>query len=269
MKVEEVSFDSYNAKIRGELYIPSVERSFGLVICHGFDKRGFQEFPLYRQLARKACERGYASLAFDFRGCGKSTGKFDYGTGEQRDLRSAIDYLVSRSDVFSDSVFVVGHSLGGAVALYAAQGDGRVKGLALWATPHDYAYFVKKFITRNRGWLSYYVFLLSSYVDIIIDTSRFFHLEVYGISLKPRYVREKMMKLNESEAVSKVNVPILIAVGSDDKFVSVEETQILFSVAKQPKQLLIIPSVGHAFQGKEDEVINKTIAWFDELKTKV
>lgn len=238
------------------------------MVCHGFDKRGFRGLPLYRQLARKACEGGYASLAIDFRGCGESTGKFDYGIGEQQDLRSAIDYLASRREVLSDSIFVVGHSLGGAVALYATQGDGRVKGLALWATPHDHAYNVKKFITRNRGRLSYYVFLLSSYIDTIVDTSRLFHLEVYGISLRPRYVREKMMRLNESEVVSKLNVPILVVVGSDDKFVSVEETKILFSAAEEPKQLLIIPSVGHAFQGKEDEVINKTIAWFDKLKNK-
>lgn len=269
LKVEEVSFDSYEAKIRGELYIPSAERSPSLVVCHGFDKRGFRGLPLYRQLARKACERGYASLVFDFRGCGESSGKFDYGIGEQQDLRFAIDYLASRREVFSDSIFVVGHSLGGAVALYAIQGDGRVRGLALWGTPHDHAYNVRKFIVRNRGWLSYYVFLLSSYLDVVVDMSRFFRLEVYGISLRPRYVREKMMRLNESEVVSKVGVPILVMVGSEDKFVSVEETQILFSAAGEPKQLLIIPSMGHAFQGKEDEVINKTIAWFDELKTKV
>ena len=38
-------------------------------------------------------KKGYTTLRFNFRGAGKSGGRFDNGTGEQNDLIAAIDYL--------------------------------------------------------------------------------------------------------------------------------------------------------------------------------
>jgi len=213
----------------------------------------------------KACESGFVSLVFDFRGCGESGGEFDYGWSEQLDLRAAIDYLTSRREVVSDSVFVVGHSLGGAVALYVAQTEKRIKGVALWATPHDHAYNVKQFITRTRGRLSYYLFLLISYVDAVVDVSRLFSLHVYGITLRPRAVRQKLMRLKESEVVKKLeNLSLLIVNGSRDPIVELEEAKINFEAAKKPKELAVIESANHAFQGKEEETIEKTTTWLNK-----
>lgn len=38
-------------------------------------------------------EEGYTTLRFNFRGIGRSEGFFDNGTGEQEDLKSAVNYL--------------------------------------------------------------------------------------------------------------------------------------------------------------------------------
>ena len=269
LRVESVNFDSDNAKIQGELYLPEEEASpsLGLIICHGFDKRGFRGFDIFRRLAVKASESGFVSLVFDFRGCGGSTGEFDYGWGEQQDLKAAIDFLTYRGEVVSDSVFVVGHSLGGAVALYVAQTEKRIKGVALWATPHDHAYNVKRFITRTRGRLGYYLFMLVSYIDAVVNVSRFLSLHVYGITLRPRDVRQKLMKLKESEVVTKLeNVSLLIVNGSGDRIVGLEEAKINYESAKEPKELVVIESANHAFQGREEETIEKTTTWLNKQK---
>ena len=113
--------------------------------------QGFHTLRVYDQLAEEACKRGFIAVLFDFRGVGKSSGGFDYGIGEQRDVRCMLDYLGSRPEVLSDSIFIVGHSLGGAVSLYALQDETRVRGLVLWAVPKNHDYNVRKFVARMKG----------------------------------------------------------------------------------------------------------------------
>ena len=277
MRVEEVSFESKDAKIRGKLYVPDETPAPALIVCHGFDKRGFRGYEIFEQMAKAACENGFVSLVFDFRGCGRSTGVFGYGWGEQEDLEAAIDFLASRLEANSNSVYVVGHSLGGAVALYVAEKDKRLKGVVLWATPHDHAYNIKRFITRTRGRLGYYLFLLLSYVDVVVPVSRLFSLRVYGVVLRPRDVRRRLMRLRESEVLARLeNVPVLIVDGSDDKIVGLEEAKMNFEAARtKRKELVVIESAkpvafhgseeevtaSHVFQGKEEETIDRTLSW--------
>jgi len=262
LKIETLNFESKDAKIYGELHIPNKTPAPILIICHGFDKRGFRGHEIFNKLAKTACENGFVSLVFDFRSCGSSTGEFDYGWGEQEDLSEAVNYLASRPDTNPNLICIVGHSLGGAVALYVAQKDKRIKSVALWATPHDHAYNVKKFITMTRGRLSYYLFLLVSYMDSVVNMPKFFNLHVYGITLRPRDVRRKLMKLKESEAVKTLmNTSILIVIGNTDPFVSVEEAKIIYAAANEPKKLVVIESANHVFQGKEEGIIKETLTW--------
>jgi alpha/beta superfamily hydrolase len=283
LRVETVSFDSAdNVKVHGELYLPdkAPAPAPGLIICHGFDRRGYRGYDIFTQLSQKVCENGFVSLVFDFRGCGQSTGQFDYGWGEQNDLKAAVDYIASRKDVMSDSIFVVGHSLGGAVAVYVAKGDKRIKGIALWSTPHDHAFNVKRFIIRERGRLGYYLFMLVSYIDTAANVSRWFSWRVYGIKLRPRYVRTKLMKLRESEVLKRLKgITILIVNGDGDQLTPLGEAKINYEAASAPKELVIIESAkhmfedkeqqaiaSHVFQGREEEAIQKTAAWLNKAK---
>jgi len=267
VKIEETSIQCGETGLYGQLYIPDAVPAPGLLICHGLNARGSSGLRLYARLAETACRSGFVSLMFDFRGVGRSTGNFDYGIGEQEDVKCALDYLASRPEVAPNQVFIVGHSLGGAVSIYAVQNEKRVKGLVLWSTPKNHDYNVKKFVRRTRGKLGICLFLFFSYLDKVFDVSRLFTLEVYGVNLRPRYVREKLMKLHESEALSKLhNVPLLIVIGSNDNIVGVDEAQENFASANEPKSLLIIDSADHIYKGKEEELIAKTIDWINKWK---
>lgn len=261
LKTEEVWINCEDVRIYGALYLPDSVPAPALLICHGMNIQGFHLLKIYTQLARTACENGFVSLIFDFRGVGKSSGKFDYGFGEQDDVKCAIRYLASRPEVIPNMIFVAGHSLGGAVSLYAVQNEKSVKGLVLLSTPKNHNYNVKKFITRTKGKLGLYLFLLFSLVDKIFDVSRLFKLEVYGVSLRPRCVRERLMTLNECEIVSKLRIPILVVVGSYDEIVGVDEAQEIYRSANEPKNLLIIEGADHIYKGKEKELITKTLDW--------
>lgn len=262
MKTEQTWIQCGNARLHGELYIPYRVPAPALLICHGLNARGSSGLRLYARLAENACKNGFVSFVFDFRGVGKSTGRFDYGFGEQEDLKCALNYLSSRPEVLPNGIFIVGHSLGGAVSIYAVQNETRVKGLVLWSTPKNHNYNVKKFIKRSRGRLGLCLFFFFSYLDKVFDVSKLFKLEVYGVTLRPRYVRGKLMKLHESEAVTKLhNTPLLIVIGEADNIVEVDEAQEIYNSAKEPKTLLIIEGADHIYKGKEQELIGKTIEW--------
>jgi pimeloyl-ACP methyl ester carboxylesterase len=74
-------------------------------------------------------------LRFDYAGCGESTG--DYGEGGLDSLieqtRVVLDYALDIDYVDINRVSLLGHSLGGAVALLTAAQDRRVKTLLLWS----------------------------------------------------------------------------------------------------------------------------------------
>jgi alpha/beta superfamily hydrolase len=266
VKTEEVRIDCEDARLYGEVYMPEVRRAPALLVCHGLNARGFHQLKIYSQLAKVACEEGFVTLVFDFRGVGKSEGSFDYGVKEQKDVKCAVNYLASRQDVFNDRIYVVGHSLGGAVSLYALQNEKRVKGLVLWSVPKNHDYNVRKFVRNTRGKLGLYAFLALSRIDKLFNVSRIFKLQVYGVDLRPKDVREKLMKLDECEAASKMKgIPLLVINGEDDTIVGTDEAEAVYNSANDPKSLLIIKSTDHIFRGKEDEVVQKTIDWMENL----
>lgn len=266
MKTEQTWIQCGNTKLYAELRIPGTIPAPAVLICHGMNAQGFHSLRLYDRLAKAIFEAGFVSLVFDFRGVGKSEGKFDYGSGEQEDVKCMLDYLALRPEVLPKSIFVVGHSLGGAVSLCALQNETRVKGLVLWSTPKNHNFNVRKFVKRTRGKLGLYAFLILSRVDGLFSVSKLFKLEVYGVSLRPRHVREKLMKLDECTAVSKLSIPVLVVIGESDIIVGVDEAQEIYKSANEPKSLVILESADHIYKGKEQELITKTIEWIIELQ---
>jgi alpha/beta superfamily hydrolase len=266
VKTEEIRIDCEDAKLYGKVYAPEAKRAPALLVCHGLNARGFHQLKIYSQLAKVACEKGFVTLVFDFRGVGKSDGSFDYGVKEQKDVKCAVNYLASRQDVINDRIYVVGHSLGGAVSLYTLQNEKRVRGLVLWSVPKNHDYNVRKFVKNTRGKLGLYTFLVLSRIDKLFTVSRIFKLQVYGVNLRPKDVREKLMKLDECKAASKMKgIPLLVINGEDDKIVGTDEAEAVYNSANDPKSLLILKSTDHIFSGKEDELIQKTIEWIENL----
>lgn len=267
MKKETTRLQCENALLYCELRVPDIIPAPALLICHGMNAQGFHALRVYNQLAEEACKRGFIAFLFDFRGAGKSTGRFEYGIGEQQDVRCLLDYVASRPEVLPGSIFIVGHSLGGAVSLYALQDEKRVRGIVLWSVPKNHDYNVRKFIARTKGRRGLWSFLILAGVDRIFDVSRFYKFEVYGIDLRPKDVREKLMTLDECRAISKLHdMPVLIVIGDSDKIVGEDEAREVFNSANEPKSLLKIESADHTFRGKESELVAATVEWIEKLK---
>ena len=70
---------------------------------------------------------GYATVRFNFRGVGRSSGAFNHGIGEQRDVEAVLEHF---HRLYPDaSIMIGGFSFGAKVGLLVASRDERVSGV--------------------------------------------------------------------------------------------------------------------------------------------
>ena len=151
---------------------------------------------------------GFSVLAIDYRGFGKSAGEVPSEVSVYEDAQAAWNYLkATRPD---SKRFVVGHSLGGAVAVDLVRRNPDAAGLVLEATFTSIADMVKE---------SKWGFLPMGY----LITQRFDALE----------------KIRE------VKVPTLFTHGTADSIVPTHMSRTLFEASQAPKKLLIVEGGSH------------------------
>lgn len=107
------------------------------VLCHGITADR-EEDGVFTRLAESLGEAGIPSFRFDFRGHGKSGGKFPELTigGEAQDLAGALDFLKGRG--YARFAVVAASFAGGAASLVVPRRQD-VAALVLWNAVVDYA----------------------------------------------------------------------------------------------------------------------------------
>ena len=97
----------------------------GVVLLHGaFDYAG-----AFDALSPRLAERGFAALAYDQRGFGETATRGRWGSGAKmaRDVAAAVAFL--RTRIADGPIFLIGESMGGAIAVRAA-GSGLLPNVA-------------------------------------------------------------------------------------------------------------------------------------------
>lgn len=125
---------SAGVALEASLALP-VGAGAGVVVCHPHPLYGGDMDNPLVLTARDACHRaGAATLRFNFRGTGRSTGHHDHGNGERDDVRAALAALGKRLPVGA-TIALAGYSFGAAMAAAVAAAGDRLGGLALIAPP--------------------------------------------------------------------------------------------------------------------------------------
>lgn len=90
------------------------------LVCHPHPQYGgtMHTKAVYRT-ARAFLDAGCCVLRFNFRGVGRSAGRFDSGRGELDDARAALDWLRQRNP--QQPIFLAGFSFGSYIALRLAE----------------------------------------------------------------------------------------------------------------------------------------------------
>lgn len=109
--IENVRIPVQHGALEGEVFIPRGPHRGWLIFTHPHPLYGgsFRQ-PLVVQVCQMGVEEGWASLRFNFRGVGASTGSFSGGVGEVQDLHQAICWLKDTRGV--QNPLVGGYSFG-------------------------------------------------------------------------------------------------------------------------------------------------------------
>jgi pimeloyl-ACP methyl ester carboxylesterase len=161
---------------------------------------------------------GFDVIAYDNRAHGNSGGEAcTYGFYEKEDLQRVLD------QVRPGPILLIGHSLGAAVALQAAAVDSRITAVVAAESFSDL-----RTVATERA-----PFFLTNKVI----AGAFAFAESHG--------HFQIDAASPSEAAKKILVPTLLIHGAEDKDTRPEHSQRIFANLAGPKQLILVPGVGH------------------------
>ncbi|WP_263262919.1 lysophospholipase [Pseudomonas sp. RIT-PI-S] len=157
---------------------------------------------------------GFSVLAIDYRGFGQSRGALPSERSVYEDAETAWARLVTLQPD-AGKRFIYGHSLGGAIAVELAERIGQGE------APPAAGLMIESTFTN-----------MADAAQAVIDTS-----------LPIRWILSE--KFDSVDKIGKVRMPVLIAHGTDDKYVPDRFSRELFAAAQAPKRLLLIPGGTH------------------------
>lgn len=139
---DDVTFTNGDIVLAGEVALPDGDGPHPAVVLisgsgdqlRDSEVAGFRVFAV---LAEELAQAGIASLRYDDRGVGASSGDGLQATIEDRaaDVEAAVELLSSRADIDTERIGLIGHSEGGMVAPLAANQSDDVAFVALLAAP--------------------------------------------------------------------------------------------------------------------------------------
>ncbi len=235
MKTEAITF----AGARGDMLAARLElpdeppRAFALFAhCFTCSKNSRAAVSVSRALTQS----GIAVLRFDFTGLGASGGEFANTnfTSNIADVVAAADYLRANHTA---PQLLVGHSLGGAAVLAAAEQIAEARAVATIGAPSDVEHVSNMFaeaIERIEAEGSATVEL----------AGRTFHVQ--------RQFLEDIREQPQLERISRLDRPLLILHSPLDETVGIDNASRIFLTAKHPKSFVSLDRADHLLTRKAD-----------------
>lgn len=189
-----------------------------------------------KRVADALTMHGIAVLRFDFTGLGASEGEFanSHFSSNVADLVKAADHL---RDTHQAPALLIGHSLGGAAVLAAAESVPEAKLVATIAAPSDPEHVTAMF---------------KDHIDTIRKNGE------GQVQLAGRPFRIKREFLDDvanqrlAERIGKLRRALLVFHSPTDNTVGIDNASDIFFAAKHPKSFVSLPGADHLLSQKKD-----------------
>lgn len=195
-----------------------------------------KNFHAVRAISKALAGRGFAILSFDFTGLGQSEGNFEDAdfSGNVKDIVSAARFL---EDKFRAPTLLLGHSLGGAAVIQAAEYIETVRAIATIGSPAK-AEHVKKVFEEHLP---------------AIGTTGMTKVDLGG---RPFLIRQQFVddlrNHVPAETLRRLKKAILILHSPQDRIVGIENAAQLYQEAHHPKSFISLDGADHLLTKKSD-----------------
>lgn len=246
--VQIISAHEDGVKLSGWIIKPDSAAIGSVILCHGHTSTR-SEMLKRAVLLRK---HHFTTLLFDFRARGLSEGaRCTLGMLEMWDVIGAVEFLKSRRDTQDLPMFVLGNSMGGAAAIFAAAQDPRIRAVVAEGVFASLTDVVKRRISFAAGPLAARV------------TDECARVGVSDVNLDIALVKP-------ASVIARISPrPLLLITDGLDMTCPRTESDKLFEAAQEPKQRWIASAAPHisAFQLYPD-LYERTIVSFLETAIK-
>lgn len=195
-----------------------------------------KNLPAVRNISQALASQGLAVLRFDFTGLGESEGEFveTTFTTNVTDILAGATFL---EENFSAPSLLIGHSLGGTAALFAASSLSSVKAVITIASPADPAH-----VTH----------LLKDVLDEIHDEGAA-EVQIAGrvFEIGKSFLRD-VMQQDLTKILKGLKKALLVMHAPFDQTVGIENAKWLYEKAMHPKSFVSLDSADHILSNKKD-----------------
>jgi len=285
-------FFSSGLRLDADLHLPGDGRAGArypvVIACSGYQG---QKIIHPERFARALTPLGYAVLAFDYRGFGRSEGERGRLVPQEwvEDVRAAVDRLTGVDDVDSSRLALVGWGLGGGVVVTEAADDARVKAVAClngvadgarstrnthddisWASLLDRIHADRKRRTATgRSEITNPWDIVRLNLDA--RTSGYVGEELYktpdfgsGVTLESA---DFLLRFSPERVVHRIAPrPLLIAHSAKNELYKPIEARSLYEHAGEPKHLQFLEGAGHTeWMFDDSPALSKLVGWLDDF----
>ena len=247
MKKIDVSFkNAEGQELKGVLELPlnASPENFA-IFAHCFTCN--KNFHAPSNISRSLASQGYGLLRFDFTGLGDSEGEFENTnfSGNVEDLISAAEFL---KENYNSPSMIIGHSLGGAAALFASKEIESIKCMVTINAPSNLSHVKKHFESSMEE----------------IEEQGFANIKIggRGFRIKKHFV-EDLDKNDNATALQDIKKALLIIHSPQDNIVSIDHAEELYRSAWHPKSFVSLDGADHMLSDRKDSEYtgNLIAAW--------
>lgn len=179
---------------------------------------------------------GIAVFRFDMTGIGGSEGNFSDTnfTTQLEDLQAVIDHI---SGKYEGVKLLIGHSLGGSLSLFKAMENKSVKAVVTIASPAEPRFLADKL--KNTMWKA--------------ENEGIAETEIGGVKFhfKPQFF-EDINSYSLLNKLSQLNKPYLVMHSNVDTYSNIENAEMLYQAASQPKSFVSLDDIDHLMLKEQD-----------------
>jgi pimeloyl-ACP methyl ester carboxylesterase len=219
-------------------------KDLAIIIAHGFTLSW--QRPRVWQIAQQF-NLTAGVITFDFRGHGRSGGLSTLGDLEVNDLEVVVSYA---RELGYQRIAAVGFSMGGSVVLRHAGLFGGVDAVVSVSGPGRWYYRGTERMRRVHYAVEHRLgrFVTRHWLKTRIDPT--------GWQLIP---------VPPAEAAARIApVPLLVVHGDQDLYFPPEHARQLYEAAREPKELWLIPGMGHAETATDNDLVDRIARWLHQ-----